>query len=102
MLIEGYNHCVTHYFGVKTLSETPCSPPLKQPGYGARFRGSSPEELCPRPDSRGALDAADRGVVQGRPLGIQIDVSTFGEIGYLRTLGMTFLFWTFSNPAPGK
>ena len=25
-----------HYFGVKTLSETPCSPPLMQPGYGAR------------------------------------------------------------------
>ena len=29
-------HALLNNFGVKTLSETPCSPPLKQPGYGAR------------------------------------------------------------------
>ena len=37
MLIEERNHCFMHYFGVKTLSEMPCSPPLKQPGYGTRL-----------------------------------------------------------------
>ena len=36
MHTEEHNHCFMHYFGVKTLSETPCSPPLMQPGYGAR------------------------------------------------------------------
>ena len=33
MYIEGHNR----YFGVKTLSETPFSPPLKKPGYGTRL-----------------------------------------------------------------
>ena len=37
MYIEEHNHCLTHYFGVKTLSETLFSPPLMKPGYGARF-----------------------------------------------------------------
>ena len=36
MHIEEHNHCFIHYFGVKTLSETLFSPPLKKPGYGAR------------------------------------------------------------------
>ena len=34
--LEGHNHCFMHYFGVKTLSETLFSPPLMEPGYGAR------------------------------------------------------------------
>ena len=37
MHIEGHKHCSMHYFGVKTLSETPFSPPLMKPGYGARY-----------------------------------------------------------------
>ena len=37
MYIEEHSHSFMHYFGVKTLSETPCSPPLMQPGYGARY-----------------------------------------------------------------
>ena len=37
MHIEEHNHCFMHYFSVKTLSETPFSPPLKKPGYGARL-----------------------------------------------------------------
>ena len=36
MYIEEHNHCFMHYFGVKTLSETLFSPPLKKPGYGTR------------------------------------------------------------------
>ena len=36
MYIEGHNHCFMLYFGVKTLSETPFTPPLMHPGYGAR------------------------------------------------------------------
>ena len=53
MLIEEHSHWFMHYFGVKTLSETPCSPPLKQPGYGARQEalaqaGWEPEEAADR------------------------------------------------------
>ena len=35
-LREEHNHCFMHYFGVKTLSETPFPPPLLKTGYGAR------------------------------------------------------------------
>ena len=37
MHIEGHSHCLMHYFGVKTLFGTLFSPPLRKPGYGARF-----------------------------------------------------------------
>ena len=46
--VEEHNHCFMHYFGVKTLSETPCSPPLMQPGYGARYDDTAlREEVFP-------------------------------------------------------
>ena len=50
MLIEEYKHCFMHYFGVKTLSETPCSPPLIQPGDGARLVQGGGEHDDPEHD----------------------------------------------------
>ena len=45
MHTEEHNHCFIHYFGVKTLSDTLFSPPLMQPGYGARQEHPPPEEV---------------------------------------------------------
>ena len=70
-IVHVCNHCFIHYFGVKTLSETLFSPPLKKPGYGARRRagaalprvgacgtaaGGAPEEV----QLRGSEDALPR------------------------------------------
>ena len=42
MHIEEHNHCFMQHFGVKTLSETPFSPPLIKAGYGARRDAERP------------------------------------------------------------
>ena len=44
MHIAERNHCFMQYFGVKTLSETPFSPPLIKAGYGARLDSSAPRQ----------------------------------------------------------
>ena len=55
MHIEEHNHCFMHYFGVKTLSETPFPPPLMKPGYGAR-RERRPKKAKPRAKFAGQKD----------------------------------------------
>ena len=59
MPIEERNHCFMHYLGVKTLSETLCSPPLMKAGDGTR-RELAARKTQEREDARRTAAAEGR------------------------------------------
>ena len=71
MDIEEHSHCFMHYFGVKTLSETPFSSPLMQPRYGARYKrawGTCDDELVAVTNKNGLYRLQARYLVERQSL----------------------------------